>query len=293
SARWIARPSETPLPVDVVYLYPTAWHKIDAGESNLCAIDNKTLLEGGEQAFAMQATAFETAGNVFAPYYRQGDASFVLGLPIEQQTKLLNGTPKQDIYAALDYYFEYLNEGRPFILAGHSQGSNMLLFVLSEYLQMHPELQDRMVAAYAIGYSITDSFLSENKHLSFAEKADDTGVIVSYNTEAPTVEGKNPVVIDGALAINPLTWTRSTETASASLSKGARMNGVDLGPIADASVDLERGTVICSSVNPDDYISATGLFPRGVYHGQDYGFYYYDLRANAEQRAQAYLESHS
>ncbi len=43
----------------------------------------------------------------------------------------------------------------------------------------------------------------------FAKGAKDIGVIISYNTEAPQVAGKNPVVLPGAMAINPITWTRA------------------------------------------------------------------------------------
>ena len=38
----------------------------------------------------------------------------------------LSGMPYDDITAALDYYFENCNGGRPFIIAGHSQGSSMV-----------------------------------------------------------------------------------------------------------------------------------------------------------------------
>ena len=59
----------------------------------------------------------------------------------------------------------------------------MQSFVLSEYMKAHPEYLERMVAAYVVGYSITEDFLKANPHLKFAEGADDTGVIISYNTE--------------------------------------------------------------------------------------------------------------
>jgi len=37
--------------------------------------------------------------------------------------------------------------GRPFILAGHSPGPDMLLYLLSEYMEEHPDVYARMVAA--------------------------------------------------------------------------------------------------------------------------------------------------
>ncbi|MEG1246868.1 DUF3089 domain-containing protein, partial [Gordonibacter sp.] len=230
--------------------------------------------------------------------YRQADAAFCLGLSDTDQRKVLGGTPLQDVTTALDYYFEHCNQGRPFILAGHSQGSQILNYVLQGYLiGEHPELKDRMVAAYLIGYSVTPNngiFLGSNA-FKFAEKADDTGVVVSYNTEASSIEGPNPIVKENAMNINPITWTRSTETAPASASKGARINGVDVygidgGPLADATIDPKRNVVVCSTADPDLFSSKSEVFPKGSYHAQDYAFYYYDLRANAELRAAAYLE---
>ncbi|MBX9034544.1 DUF3089 domain-containing protein [Gordonibacter massiliensis (ex Traore et al. 2017)] len=293
-AYWVSRPSETPLPVDVFYFYPTSWYKVSDDESNLCAIDNEIMRETAPAVFEEQATAFETAGNVFAPYYRQIDAAYYLGESKINQMKLMSGAPLLDAFAALDYYFEHCNEGRPFILAGHSQGSNLLEYVLTGYMNEHPELKERMVAAYLIGYGVMKNtgYLTGSNAFKFAEGPDDTGVVISYNTEAPEIEGTNPVTEPGALNINPITWTRTSETAPASASKGARIGGVDVGPLADATVDRARGAVICSTVDPDEHSSANGVFPRGVYHAQDYAFYYYDLRANAELRAATYLARH-
>ena len=58
-------------------------------------------------------------------YYRQvGLESFKMPLAdfLEASRK-----PYQDVKDAFYYYLEHYNEGRPFILAGHSQGSAMLL----------------------------------------------------------------------------------------------------------------------------------------------------------------------
>lgn len=289
AVHWVALPEQTSKPVDVFYLYPTVWAKQKEDEPNVCEIDNKMMLAGGKSAYEIQATAFEITGNVYAPYYRQADAAYCLSLSDEEQTKLLNGIPKEDVFASLDYYFKHYNDGRPFILAGHSQGSNMLLFVLSEYMKKHPDIYERMIAAYVIGYSVTDEFLQKNPHLKFAKGAGDTGVIISYNTESPNVTEENLVLEKGARAINPITWTTDETRADASKSLGARINGKKVENFADAALNLERGVVTCSTVNPNDYYKEGGLFVKGVYHSQDYPFYYYDIQANANLRANNYI----
>ena len=97
----------------------------------------------------------------------------------------ISGTAYDDISAALDCYFENCNGGRPFIIAGHSQGAAMTKFVLKNYFKEHPDCYERMVAAYVIGYSVTRGELEANPHLKFATGEVDAGVIVSYNTEGP------------------------------------------------------------------------------------------------------------
>lgn len=289
-SHWLSLPEYADKPVDIFYIYPTVWHKISENEPDICRIDNATMLEGAPQAFAIQATAFETVGNIFAPYYRQVDAAVCLSLSLEDQIEILSGAPKQDLFDALDYYFENYNEGRPFILAGHSQGSDMLLFVLSEYMKEHPEVYDRMIAAYVIGYSVTDNYLLNNPHLKFAEGAGDMGVIISYNTEAPGVQADNPVLLENANVINPISWVRDETPASASESLGSLINGQYVEHFADATIDPERGVVLCSTIDINEFSSNNGLFPLGVYHSQDYPLYYYDIRANAELRTANFLE---
>jgi hypothetical protein len=52
--------------------------------------------------------------------------------------------------ARSDFGFIYIknyNDGRPFILASHSQGPNVMIYLLAEYMKDNPEVYSRMVAA--------------------------------------------------------------------------------------------------------------------------------------------------
>jgi hypothetical protein len=281
--------------VDVFYLYPTVWSRAD-GEEYLASIDNVSMRTGAKPIFAEQATAYMEAGNVYAPYYRQLDAMWTLYLSAEEQKDYIMGATYSDAVAAFEYYLENYNEGKPFILAGHSQGSNVVKYILESYMAEHPDVYSRMVAAYVIGYSITQSDLDSNPHMKFAEGETDTGVIVSWNSEAPDMTVVNPVVQPGALAINPISWSRGEETASAAMNPGSRFfmedgTYVDRYSLCDATVNKERGVIVCSTVNPEDYAApgASSLFPQGVYHGQDYPFYWHAIEENAAARAEAYI----
>ncbi len=302
TAHWMVIPAHTDKSVDVFYLYPTSYQKQSDSSPNICAIDDPIMVKYSQLAFARQATAFETVGNIYAPYYRQADAGYTLTLPQAEQDKVVGGIPTSDAAAAFAYYIEHYNDGRPFILAGHSQGSNVLLYILSGYLKDHPDVCERMVAAYVIGYSVTPEYLAANPHLTFATGPDDTGVIISYNTQAPEIGWKNPVVLPGALVINPITWTTGETPASEEQNLGSIALNEDGSPIlgadgspalvedfADATVDKSKGVIICSTAPVDELAPGNAVFPRGVYHSFDYPFYYFDLRANAAERVERFL----
>lgn len=282
--------------VDVFYIYPTAWQydpKVpnEKNTPHVCRIDNPSMLVGSKEAFESQATAFEAVGNIYAPYYRQVDAGYALSLEIETRDELLRGIPRTDVFTAFDFFMKHYNRGRPYILVSHSQGSIVMNFLLSEYMKTHPEVYSRMIAAYSIGYSITKDFLAKNPHLKFAEGPADTGVIISYNTEAPTIEGTSLLVLPGSIAINPITWTREEIPATVEQNLGSRIgfNGtyIDKFKYADARVDKKRGVVICN-VDPTT-LPTTTHWAKGIYHTHDYGLYYYNLRENAANRAKKFL----
>ena len=169
----------------------------------------------------------------------------------------------------------------------------MLEGVLSHYLEQHPAARQQMVAAYAIGYSVTVDYLTRNSHLRIAERRNDVGVVISYSTEAPGVKATNPAVLPGAVAINPVNWTRSERKALQQNSRGANLSvfGEEeyKEAFADARINMARGVVECSTADLDKY--ADPDYPHGAFPGGDYAFYFYDLRANAQERVDAYQQS--
>lgn len=294
-SNWMLLEEKGQKPVDVFYLYPTSWARKDKEEYPICSVKSKAMRKRARSVAASQARAFDMAGNLYAPYYRQVEAAFILDMDTQEQTAYYGGVPKADVMEAFDYYIRHYNNGKPFILVGHSQGAMMVKELLFDYMDKHPEVYRRMVAAYVIGYSVTEQELEEHPYLKFAEGPDDTGVIISYNTEAPGMTEENPTVLPGAVCINPISWTRDETPALASESAGSliKADGREqkLEGFADAAVDKGRGTVICSTVDPKEYHSAdTSHFPLGVFHRYDFRFYYYNLKENAENRAERFLE---
>jgi len=293
TTHWIHIENSPTKQVDVFYVYPTVYR----GTDDYAPIDDPETCDRAQSSYQGQATAFSTVANLYAPYYRQSSLG-VMSLSIPEKNKAMSQQPLIDVTEAFEYFIDHYNNNRPFILVGHSQGSNLLLLFLKEYMKKHPDVHNRMIAAYLTGYPVTQTFLNENPHLKFAQNATDSKVIISYNTEAPVIDGANPVMAEGpGVCINPLSWTRSGDLAGVELNLGTyrrNASGVweTLPPEADAQINFTRGTVICSTVNPDDYPALAPMFPRGCYHGEDFPFYYFNIRKNAEDRVQAYLNAH-
>ncbi len=269
--RWL-NVSSGGMPVDVIYLYPTTWQP-SPGDGMFSDIDEANMISRANEVYKKQATAYEAVANVYAPYYRQMNINETLGAGMSsaEMEQVIGQVPARDVKEALDYYFAHYNEGRPFILAGHSQGTEVMMVAMRDYLQQHPELRERMVAAYLIGYSVTEDFLTQG-NFTFATGADDTGVVISWNTEAPGVTG-NPVVTPGALVINPLNWKTDGTYAGLAENLGSFIpdaNGIYalLPGMADAFIDPDRG-VLLTNVDPSQVDSPPAHVPPGGFQGDD------------------------
>ena len=79
----------------------------------------------------------------------------------------------EDVRSAFFYYLQHWNQGRPFILAGHSQGSQHLVRLIQELETLHETsvLLDRLVAAYLIGCAVRALPRAAGPCRPFAEEA--------------------------------------------------------------------------------------------------------------------------
>ena len=295
---WMLLPKNPSKEVDTIYLYPTVYGTISSTQDQIAEIDDVSMHIMALYSAANQASVFEESSNVYAPYYRQFTVEALLDL-IENCPEALSYVASREFYPMLDYYFEHLNQGRPFILAGHSQGSVWLTIILQEYMKAHPEYLENMVAAYAIGFSVTKEDLKENPHLKFATGERDTGVIVSWNTEGKkNVEenARNRALLPNAISINPLNWKLDETYAPASKNlgsfmlneKAARYEITNIG--ADAQVNLARGVIVTNAKAAP--IALTDFFGPQSFHDDDYTFYYNNIKDNVAKRIAAYKANH-
>lgn len=297
---WFKCPGECEHEVDTFFLYPNVYHPEDKESTPLiCEIDDEGMRREVPRQYEGKASLFAASCNVFMPFYRQVDVARLGDVDEAELVAHLAWEPRADVWAALDYYFTHCNNGRPFILAGHSQGSLLLRLVVEEYMQQHRDYYQRMVAAYLPGCSVTYEFLVQNPHLKFARGADDVGTIVSWNVEGPDNAGSSALVItEGAVSINPLNWKRDETPAGVEENLGSALcddaGQLQLVPgLADARVQRSRGVVVCSSVPVSEYAADyTTVLGNASFHSWDYGFYYVNLQENVKTRIAAFQALH-
>ena len=281
---------QTDKPVDVFYVYPT----IFGGDGpTRMDITDEDLRHKADVQILINTGVFTDTANLFAPYYRQASIEVVWMNELEGEALLSDGY--HDVIRAFEYYMEHYNNGRPFILAGFSQGSMALLELMKAEFH-NPQWQKQLVAAYLIGYSVTAEDLAKYPWLKMAQGEADTGVIVSYNTQLPH-SGQSFVLKKGALGINPVNWKTDATVAPAAEHKGAIIFNAVTGEIveevphlSDAYLEAESGALVVQ-VDPVKYNASQAVFAAGVLHMYDYMFFYNNLKENAARRAAAWFEN--
>ena len=283
---------DTSLAADVFFICPSVYR----GSENACnmSLSDKDTKESFVGAINMEKGIYDGDSRFFAPYYRQ------IGLNVyemeESQREPYLEIAYRDIKAAFAYYWEHENNGRPIILAGFSQGADLCIRLMKDCFAQE-ERMDRLVACYAIGWRITEEELAQYPHLKMASGADDTGAIISFNSEAEGITD-SLTIPQGTktLAINPLNWKTDSTAADQSLNLGACFTDYsgaitsEIPALTGAYLDPERGALEVTDVTPEEYPAGLSIFEDGVYHLYDYQFFYRNLQENVTARIDAFLE---
>ncbi len=289
---WAYLETDKAAAADVFFICPTVYGG-EAARFNM-SLDDTAVKGDFLRATNMEKGIYDQQTRFFAPYYQQAGLN-VYELPIEEREPYLS-VAYEDIKDAFAYYLERYNEGRPIILAGFSQGADMSIRLLKDCFA-DEEVNDLLVACYAIGWSITEAELAEFPHLRFATGEADTGVIVSFNSEAEAVTD-SLLIPSGTrtLAINPLNWKTDSTPAEKEANLGTCFTDysgsivTEIPHLCGAYIDPIRGALKVPDVTPEMYPPVLPIFSDGVYHLYDYQFFYRNLQENVEVRLNAYLE---
>ena len=276
-------------PADLFLICPT----VDMKDEYNMAMDDEETKASFLGALNMERGIYEDSARMYAPYYRQA-AMKVYELDPAQREPWL-GLAYSDVSAAFSWYLTHENGGRPIILAGFSQGADLCYRLLEEYFG-DESLKDRLIAVYAIGWPCTRELAEAYPQIKPAQSAEDLGVVVSFDCEAPEV-AETFITPPGtqALSINPLNWRTDGTPADKSENLGACFtdySGAITGEtpaLCGCYLDPERGVLKVTDLNAADYPAVVPGLPEGAYHVYDYLFFYRNLQENVRLRTERYL----
>ncbi len=196
-------------PIDCFYVYPTV--STDPTPYSDMIADEAEL-----NVIRQQFARFGSKCRRYAPLYRQ---ITLAGLGLLQTGKappgmaLDHGLQYDDVRDAWHYYLEHDNQGRGFVLIGHSQGSFILAELIRQEIDGKP-VAGRMVSAILAGTTLAvprgKDVGGAFQHVPLCHTASQTGCVItyaSYRSTAPppanTLFGKVAGANMTAACINP------------------------------------------------------------------------------------------
>ncbi len=292
SDNWVYFASESgETKADVFFIAPSAFGGKEG--SYLMDLSNEKGRNNFIGAINMEKGIYDQETRFYAPFYRQVGYN-VYALP-EEEAEPLMLKAYADVKDAFTYYLKNLNDNRPFILAGFSQGADMAIRLMKEFFS-DKALQDQLIACYAIGWRLTSEETAVRPYLKPAQGETDTGVIITFNSEAEEVQ--DSLVIHSGMktyAINPLNWKTDGEKAGKEMNAGACFTDYagqileEVPELTGAYLDPERGALKVTDIDPEKYNKTLPILAPGVYHLYDYQFFYRNLQKNVQDRIQAYF----
>lgn len=291
------QPAATPPNVAIFFIHPTSYFDRQHWNAPLADADAKAR---AVQFIQNEASAFNAAGAIWAPRYRQATfGAFLTDAPARNQALDL---AYRDIAAAFDAFLAAQPKDRPLILAGHSQGALMLARLLQDHAQDRT-LRARIIAAYAIGWPLSrradlpalglpacqrpDQIKCLLSWQSFAEPADYAALARSTDAQ-PGLTGQPRG--DAYVCTNPLTGgADGAATVRANLGtliSGPNLATPQLGPgRVGARCDAKGYLLIGPAPDLGPFV-----LPGNNYHIYDYSLFWANIRADAARRAAAFLQ---
>jgi len=283
---------DTDKPADVFYVYPTV-SAISFADNDSSWFADITQAEVREEANGNQRfnKMLYDDYNFFAPYYRQ-----MIFESYNQPDSILRKNAAfaaQDVKEAFQYYMAHGNQGRPFFLVGHSQGSQVLIELLKN--GMTDEQRQLMVAAYCIGYHVTAEELAQYPdQLAPAADSLETGKLIVFNSATDTAALAS-VSRGDVVGINPTVWNATSDTIPAEYQLGlAKYNenrdSVLIVPCITKTY-LYKHTTICPDLDPDMvFIPAyERMFPHGNLHFADSWLFAGNVKQNMACRLRQFM----
>lgn len=270
-------------PVDVIFLHPTTYtgdlrHQRDW---NASVQDQKTNLKTDNGSILFQGSIFNGTGQVYAPRYRQAHLHTFLTKKDTSAARKALEIAHIDARAAFKYYLENWNNGRPFILVGHSQGGYLAAALIREMIE-GTSLESQLVAAYIVGWPVRARDFKSLKPCLTAEQTDCYCTWRTWERKS----GRRRAYEQDVICTNPLLWSITENLyAPKTLNLGGVIRPFEkiYPQITDAEV--HKGILLASKPK----FKGSLFFTQKNYHPGDLNLYYLNVRENVATRAKTYF----
>jgi hypothetical protein len=295
---------EAQAPADVFFVHPTTdldnriWNAPFDAPDDVAKLNPPVRLG--------QISAFNGCCRLYAPQYRQASLG---GLKEHGAVELAYS----DVASAFRYFIAHESNGRPFILASHSQGTALAIELIQREILGTP-LQGRMIAAFLVGGYVPKAFATIG--LPTCDAPRQTGCVMSWNTSKagwtiprklllsrPGYWWQGAILERGAsqpICVNPLDWRENgvaaTNPGSLPFPKAPFPSGSASLPalmpnLTGAACNGPMLEVSLPSGAPPGFSDKMSAL-LGIYHVNDYGLFYASIRQNAIERTAAWLANH-
>lgn len=267
--------------VDVFFIHPTTFTSKSDTAWNATIDDAKLNAKTDYSSILYQASAFNQNSRVFAPRYRQ--AHYRCFFTTAPEATAAFDLAYNDIKKAFTYYITHYNNGRPIIIAAHSQGTVHAGRLLREFFEGKP-LQHQLVCAYLIGMPIPNTYFTT---LPSCKDSLATGCFVGWRSFKKGYTDKEFVAKEQfkSIVVNPLNWTQDSLLVPSSFNIGGVLKNFNkVKPrVTNAQV---HGNVLW--VRKPRFFGNFLLTTKN-YHIADINLFYSNIRQNMASRVRQYF----
>lgn len=272
---------------DVFFIHPTIYdNDADSASWNAWLNDEKVNTETENTTILLQSSVFNGSCRVFAPRYRQANMEVFYNMGTPRATEAFD-LAYSDVKTAFQYYLENENNGRPIVIAGHSQGALHAIRLLQEFFDGTP-LQKQLVCAYIPGYRIkNDDF----KSIPLGSMPDQSGCFMGWRSY---IKGETPKRVQSengnSVCVNPVTWMTDEKWSTPDQHLGI-MNGFEEIIPHTVATGIEPVTKILWVDIPPQILES--LEKKKDLHIYDFNLFWMNIRENVKLRIDVWLKENS
>lgn len=224
-----------------------------------------------------QSTAFNVAGPVYSPAYRQS-AYQVYNVAPNPTTAKSYAIAYADVREAFAVFQKQIGPQSPYILASHSQGTDHLIRLIQNDLTK--DQLDHLVVAYLVGMPVNDCDMK----IPICESPNSTGCYTSWRTYHTKAKFYNKYPVECIGVVNPISWNTETNYVPSTKNLDALIS--DSKPLFQnlVSAKIQNGVVVTERPRfPGSILIRTKNYHRG-----DINLYYGNIQENVLIRCLQY-----